>query len=159
MQGKTYPDDGTCLRRALFSFRRRHQKSTCPVRNDNLKIFVFLTGWTDYKKFCFTLKARRKRVPEEGYHNYATITPKRWFCRLWAQERKPPKRLKPEHRDCLQQASGQASKAVSRSPSWGERWIHQQRSPWRLWQKMSRAVHQDNNSDWKTEKRNGFKDL
>jgi len=51
----------------------------------------------------------------------------------------------------LVKASGQASEAVSLSPSEGERSKHQQRSP------PQRAVHQESNSGLKTVKRNGFK--
>jgi len=78
-----------------------------PPKEDEVSKPKFFTAtikniFSDYKKICFTLKARRKRVPEEGYHNHAMITPQVAEARA---------------QSLLVKASGQASEAVSRNPS------------------------------------------
>jgi hypothetical protein len=45
-ESKTYPDDGTCLRRALFSFPRRHQKKI----SDYIKFLFFPKSLNDSQK-------------------------------------------------------------------------------------------------------------
>jgi len=71
----------------------------------------------NYKKIRAKHKARRKRVPEEGYHNHATITSQRWVCRLGVRKAKARRVPKPARQDCLWKRAAKRARQWAWAPA------------------------------------------